>query len=290
MATTSVILDFNSSTTQPPPLDPQAYFPHPTPGVDFAQLAGNFDPTAIPSMDPNHVPGTGLTHNQTMLQNSLVDAMTEVAYCPVYPPPDQSSCVSTVKLCIKQIIQLHTASFPNDNSCILYVGFNLKDGMPIKWKKFADPSLIQNTNIKLDALKQIGSAHYYISSFMELASHLDMMEQTKITCFIKGLKSSVKDHLVNIVDCPSTLEAWEPLIISIDTNLYQCEVEHHLENSKKKFQNNYSSTSHFPSHSTTPSVSIPRESPSILHSWMLSIPCAEIADLPMPFMAFGAMG
>ncbi|KAG6882788.1 hypothetical protein C0992_010661, partial [Termitomyces sp. T32_za158] len=96
MATTSVTLDYNSPTIQPPPLDPQGYFPHPTPGTDFTQLAGIFDPTAIPPMNSDHAPGTEanssgsanltpefaailaqLTHNQTMLQNSLVDVMTE---------------------------------------------------------------------------------------------------------------------------------------------------------------------------------------------------------------------
>ncbi|KAG5352158.1 hypothetical protein C0989_003523 [Termitomyces sp. Mn162] len=87
-------------------------------------------------------------------------------------------------------------------------------------KKFSDPSLVQHAELKLDVLKQTGSAHYYLMAFMELASHLNMTEQIKITHFMKGLKSSVKDHLINIINHPATLEAWEPLVISIDTNFH----------------------------------------------------------------------
>ena len=69
---------------------------------------------------------------------------------------------------------------------------------------------------------------------MELASHLDMTEQTKITWFMKGLKPSIKDHLVNVVNQPLTLEAWEPLVISINTNLHQHKIGKHIESGKKK--------------------------------------------------------
>ncbi|KAG6828931.1 hypothetical protein H0H87_009796 [Tephrocybe sp. NHM501043] len=71
-----------------------------------------------------------------------------------------------------------------------------------------------------------------------------MTEQTKITRFMKGLKSSVKDHLVNIIDCSLTLEAWEPLVISIDMNLHQREIEKWLETGKKKTPNHNQSNQH----------------------------------------------
>ncbi|GLB40089.1 hypothetical protein LshimejAT787_0705990 [Lyophyllum shimeji] len=153
---------------------------------------------------------------------------------------------------IKRIIDFNPASFIDDRSKILFVGLNLKDGILIEWfnhlensqspllwdwnaflatfrKKFTDPSLIITADQHLDALRQTGSAHYYLTSFVEIASHLDMTEQTKISCFMKGLKPIVKDHIVNIVDRPSTLKAWEPFIISVDTNLHQHEVERRLK-------------------------------------------------------------
>ncbi|KAG6887075.1 hypothetical protein C0992_000905, partial [Termitomyces sp. T32_za158] len=207
--------------------------PYSTPVIDFTQLAGNFDSTEIPSMDQHHVPGTKripsasatslspefaailaqLTHNQTMLQNSLIDVMNEVAHQPANPIPDQN---------------------------------------PVP-----HGSHIKNAEFKLNALKQTVSAQYYLTAFMKLASHLEMTEQTKITRFMKGLKSSVKDHLVNIVNCPTTLEDWKPLVISIDTNLHQCKIKKRIESGKKSKNTSspQSNTSyqHTPSSSTTSS-------------------------------------
>ncbi|KAG5723598.1 hypothetical protein E4T56_gene18148 [Termitomyces sp. T112] len=150
-------------------------------------------------------------------------------------------------------------------------------------KKFADPSLIQNADVKLDALKQTGSAHYYLTSFMKLTSHLDMTEQTKIMHFMKGLKPSVKDHLVNIVEQPTTLEAWKPLVISINTNLHQHEIKQCLEKGKKKSQINHSSTFHSPSHLTTPSVSTPITTASSSTSDVISMDVDALsASTPKP--------
>ena len=58
MASTSVNLDYNSPTIQPPSLDRDAYNPQSTPIIDFTQLAGNFDPAAIPPMDQGYILGT----------------------------------------------------------------------------------------------------------------------------------------------------------------------------------------------------------------------------------------
>ncbi|KAG6851640.1 hypothetical protein C0991_007363 [Blastosporella zonata] len=78
-----------------------------------------------------------------------------------------------------------------------------------------------------------------------------MTEETKISRFMKGLKPAVKDGLVPIVDRPKTLKAWEPIIISIDNNLHQCEIERrHEGKSSNKKNNNYSQ-----SYSTAPSTS-----------------------------------
>ncbi|KAG6870162.1 hypothetical protein C0993_005060 [Termitomyces sp. T159_Od127] len=46
---------------------------------------------------------------------------------------------------------------------------------------------------------------------------------------MKGLKANVKDALVTIVDRPKTLEGWEPLVISIDSNIHQRELERRNE-------------------------------------------------------------
>ncbi|KAG5334804.1 hypothetical protein C0989_003039 [Termitomyces sp. Mn162] len=183
-------------------------------------------------MEQDHIPGTAantsvftpefaailmqLTHNQTMLQNSLIDVMNEVAHCSSHHVPDQNPVIhgSHVKLRnagifsgkhgdvtpflseVKHIIQFHSISFPDDHAKVLYVSLHLhlKDGIPIEWfnhlehanspllydwnsfllafhKKFSYPSLVQNAELKLDVLKQTGSAHYYLTAYMELASH-----------------------------------------------------------------------------------------------------------------------
>ena len=57
-------------------------------------------------------------------------------------------------------------------------------------KKIANPLLIQNAKLKLDVLKQTVLAHYYLTFFIELARHLDITKQTKITQFMKGLEPS----------------------------------------------------------------------------------------------------
>ncbi|KAG6815632.1 hypothetical protein H0H87_012777 [Tephrocybe sp. NHM501043] len=131
-------------------------------------------------------------------------------------------------------------------------GLNLKDGIPMEWfnqlkqsgssllynwnnfiaafcKKFVDPSLIKNADNCLDMLKQSGFAQSYLTSFMETAAYLDMMEETKIFCFMKGLKPAVKDGLVPIVDCLQTLKAWKSIISLINSNLHQCKIEHQHE-------------------------------------------------------------
>ncbi|RDB20221.1 Retrotransposon-derived protein PEG10 [Hypsizygus marmoreus] len=276
----------------PPPLNPQLYQPAPTVGIDYTHLPGNLDPSAIPVLVMNPNPGpinpavppvpaaqpnvdlatvVGiLTDNQSALQRNLIDVMREVAQRPVIAAPSSAPRGSTVKLRnarifsgkhadvtpflseVKRIIEFNTISFPDDHTKVLFVGLNLKDGIPVEWfshlenskstllwnwnsflvtfrKKFADPSLITTADQRLDQLKQTGSAHYYLTSFMEIASHLDMTEQTQISRFMKGLKPAVKDALVTITNRPVTLEDWEPLVISIDSNLHQRDVEHRLE-------------------------------------------------------------
>ena len=52
-----------------------------------------------------------------------------------------------------------------------------------------------------------------------------MTEQTKINCFMKGLKPAIKDNLVSIIDCPLTLMGWENIIIQVDANLHQRDIE-----------------------------------------------------------------
>ncbi|KAG5729101.1 hypothetical protein E4T56_gene3144 [Termitomyces sp. T112] len=240
--------DYNSPTIQPPPLNPDNYVPHTTPDIDFTHLAGNFDPTAIPLMEQDHVLGTAahasvltpefaailaqLTHIQSILQNSLIDVMNKVARRPGHHVSDQNTVAhgSHVKLSYarifsgkhgdvtpflfegKRIIQFHTISFPVGHTKVLYVGRHLKDGMPIDLFNHLEranlthsysmtgivfsgifqvsyPTLVQNAELKLEALKQIGSTHYYLMAFMQLARHFDMTEQNKITRFMKGFKS-----------------------------------------------------------------------------------------------------
>ncbi|KAF5387625.1 hypothetical protein D9615_000718 [Tricholomella constricta] len=277
-------------------LDPAA-IPGSIPGPNPVPVPGQIGSVPItqaaPSTDFSGVINM-LAQNQSTLQATILDVMAEVARRPVVqaappalsnPPPrgntiklrnarifnGKHSEVTPFISEIKRLIEFNASSFPDDHTKVLFVGLNLKDGIPIEWfnhlehsgssllwnfnnflaafrKKFADPSLITTADQRLDQLKQTGSVHYYLTSFMEIASHLDMTEQTKISRFMKGLKPIVKDALVMVVNRPTTLEEWEPLVISIDTNLHQREVERRIEDKlsggkkKKEKDGNYNTS------------------------------------------------
>lgn len=179
---------------------------------------------------------------------------------------------------VKRIIEFNSVSFPTDRHKVLFLGLYLKDGVPIEWfnhlennnspllwnwpnfiqefrKKFADPRLILTADQKLDQLKQTGSAHSYLTRFVEISSHLDMTEQTKISRFMKGLKPAIKDNLVSVVDRPTTLLGWENIIIQVDANLHQREIERRVESTKKPSPpppNPKPSSSNLPPPVTTP--------------------------------------
>jgi hypothetical protein len=175
---------------------------------------------------------------------------------------------------VQRIVEFHPVSFPDDHRKILFVALYLKDGIPIEWfnhlesaqspllhdwtgfvvefrKKFADPRLSSTADQRLDKLKQTGSAHAYLTRFVEISSHLDMTEQTKINRFMRGLKPTIKDNLVSIVDRPTTLMGWENIIIQVDANLHQRDIERKDESkSKPKDSNNHSTSRPQPSTST----------------------------------------
>jgi hypothetical protein len=182
---------------------------------------------------------------------------------------------------VQRIIEFHPVSFPDDHRKILFVALYLKDGIPIEWfnhlestqspllydwtgfltefrKKFADPRLSSTADQRLDKLKQTGSAHAYLTRFVEISSHLDMTEQTKINRFMRGLKPTIKDNLVSIVDRPTTLMGWENIIIQVDANLHQRDIERKDE-SKSKSKDS-SSNNHLPA-KTQPSSSTPAYTP-----------------------------
>jgi len=156
---------------------------------------------------------------------------------------------------LHRIMEFNPSSFPTDYQCVMFTGLYFKDSVPVEWfshlesssspvlknwqlfiaefkKKFANPRLTLTADQKLDRLHQTGSAFDYLTRFLELSSHLDMTEQTKINCFMKGLKPAIKDNLVGVVDRPETLVAWENIIIQINANLHQHEVEHKEEGRK----------------------------------------------------------
>ncbi|KAG6864010.1 hypothetical protein C0991_001122 [Blastosporella zonata] len=219
MSTTSVYPDYFHPQQFPPPLNPTGYTAQPSEGINITHLHGTFDPAAIPVPPPNTRPVTYLgvqpptgfdfatvikiliqnqtalqqqfLANQTSLQQNLLNVMHKVAHHP--------NIVAATEPAIPT---------PRGNSIKLY------------------PSLIKNADNCLDTLKQSGSAHSYLTALMEIAAHLNMTEETKISRFMKGLKPAVKDGLVPIVDRPKTLEAWEPIIIFIDNNLHQRRIEH----------------------------------------------------------------
>lgn len=145
---------------------------------------------------------------------------------------------------LRHIQEFNPQDFSTDHKKVLYTGMYLKAGIPLEWfthlestrspllhdweafvtafkLKFSDPRLSLTSDQKLDRLQQTGSAHSYLTRFLELSSHLDMTEQTKINRFMKVLKPAIKDHLVGIVDHPATLAKWKNIIIQIDANLHQ---------------------------------------------------------------------
>lgn len=90
-----------------------------------------------------------------------------------------------------------------------------------------------------------------------------MTEQTKINCFMQGLKPVMKDILVSIVDCPTTLMGWENIIIQVNANLHQCDIECREEPqlkslSSSKFTTSLSTPTYNPP-ATTSSDVVPME-------------------------------
>lgn len=176
---------------------------------------------------------------------------------------------------VQHIIEFHPISFPDDHRKVLFVALYLKDGIPVEWfnhlesthspllhdwtsflvefrKKFADPRLSSTADQRLDKLRQTGSAHAYLTRFVEISSHLDMTEQTKINCFMRGLKPTIKDNLVSIVDRPTTLMGWENIIIQVDANLHQRDIERKDESKTKSKESNNHHASKSQSSTSTP--------------------------------------
>ena len=161
---------------------------------------------------------------------------------------------------VNHIIQFNTISFPTDNHKVIFLALYLSNGIPIEWfnhleksispllhnwsgfidefkKKFSNPRLIQNAEHRLDQLAQTGSAHSYLTCFIEISSHLNMTEQTKISRFMKGLKPAIKVNLVGIINHPQMLHGWENIIIQVDVNIYQREIEN-MKNLARNLRNN----------------------------------------------------
>ena len=182
---------------------------------------------------------------------------------------------------VNRIIQFNAVSFPSDNHKVLFLALYLKDGIPVEWfnhleshaspllhnwprflaefrTKFADPRLIQTAEYKLDQLVQTGSAHSYLTHFIELSSHLDMTEQTKISRFMKGLKPAIKDNLVSIINRPQTLQGWKNIIIQVDANISHREIEKQEESKSPKHF-----LEPFPPVSSVPSDILPITQPSL---------------------------
>lgn len=180
---------------------------------------------------------------------------------------------------VNRIIQFNAVSFPTDNHKVIFLALYLKDGIPVEWfnhleshnspllhnwprfitefkNKFADPRLIQSAEYKLDRLVQTSSAHSYLTHFIEISSHLDMTEQTKISRFMKGLKPAIKDNLVSIINRPQTLHGWENIIIQVDANIHQREIEKQEESGKKSTKPSIDPP---PVHSTSTSDVVPME-------------------------------
>ena len=179
---------------------------------------------------------------------------------------------------VQRIIKFHLASFPDNHQKVLFIALYLKDGIPVEWfnhlesthspilynwagfmtkfqKKFADPQLSSTADQKLEKLKQTGSAHAYLTCFVELSSHLKMTKQMKINRFMKGLKPVIKDNLVSIIDRPVTLMGWENIIIQVNANLHQWDLERKDESKSK--HTNTSKTSSSKTSSTSSTSSLP---------------------------------
>ena len=232
-----------------------------------------------------------MNQNQAQFQEQITWAISALTGSWVTPPDSQvSHGGSTVKLhnpqvfnsCheevvpflseVQCIIEFHPSSFPDNHQIVMY----LKDGIPIEWfnhlevigspylhnwlqfmsefwKKFTDPWLSSTADQKLEKLKQTGSAHTYLTCFVKLSSHLEMTEQTKINCFMKGLKPAIKGNLVSIIDWPLTLMGWENIIIQVNANLHQWDLEW-KDNSKGKNSNQKPAASMKSIPSTTPTI------------------------------------
>jgi hypothetical protein len=147
-----------------------------------------------------------------------------------------------------------------------YMGHHMGDGSPTEWftnvkcnsshllldftlfvsdfrTNFADPNLQSSAMMKLDRLRQTGSAFQYTTKFHQICAHLNMTEETKIDRYKRGLKDAIKDALVPVIPRPTDFKAWEKLVLAIDHNIFE------RNNEKKhsaKSDSNPPSTHHNP--------------------------------------------
>ncbi|KAG6824623.1 hypothetical protein H0H93_001816, partial [Arthromyces matolae] len=149
------------------------YAPQSSAGVDNMHLQGNVDPASIPyqgvGINPVAQPQpslnsivdilvqnqSALQQTQAAFQQNLLDVMHEVARRPNVVAASEPAIPiprgNTIKLRnarlfngkhnevtpflseIQRHIEFAPASFPDDHSKVLFVGLNLKDGIPVEW-------------------------------------------------------------------------------------------------------------------------------------------------------------
>lgn len=179
---------------------------------------------------------------------------------------------------IEDCVYIQRFALPTDEDKCRYMGLYMADGSPVEWfanikrnhahllhdftqfvvdfrTKFSDPNIQSTAMMKLDRLRQTGSAFQYTTKFHEICTHLKMTEETKIDRYKRGLKEAVKDALVPVFPRPTTMKAWEHLILAIDNNIFQ------RNNEKKHSANHHNSAVINPVHppSTQPSSSTSTE-------------------------------
>ena len=101
-----------------------------------------------------------------------------------------------------------------------------------------------------------------------------MTEQTKISHFMKGLKPTIKDNLVSIINHPQILHGWENIIIQVNANIHQHKIEKQEESGNKPAK---PSPSDPPTSVTTPANPdiVPMEIDAVRTS---SAPCGKLTQ------------
>ena len=258
----------------PPPAPPAPLRPTPQPQTGPAPRANAMPTTAGPRFTPappqetdeekemrmfgNLAAIVGHAFAQPMEQVIRANSQTPAPSQPKskIPAPEKfdgkkGNAAKAFLLDCKTYFIANPSSFPTDDSRIMYVLMNLKDGIPKQWGQhylrkllsgdpdtmlmdweafeagflanWSDPAALQVAERRIGELNQTGSASNYATEFRVIASKLDWSDSALMAAFRQGLKPFIKEKLIEhtIGRDIKTLDDLISLTCLIDNTLFE---------------------------------------------------------------------